>query len=541
MPEPAAPSVVDLQGFAVPDSNQQVASIGTTVIHPLELELSLLQSQLTHANESLQPPGSGATARLHGTLEPNGHQPTTGTLTFQAGPNKGRVLRTDTAGRFGASNLYQGLSILLIESDRGLVSEREVMLRQLGSTLLDVSLSRGDACLVRGRVKDRKAEPIARALVRIDGQETQTDDQGEFFFPRISSGKVLAIVRAPGMAHYREELYIPRNGAIQPDKLTFTLDPEVRLDLSVEAIMGSGGASTAYVFPIGGQRVNTGRGQRTYPWHLVNPIEIPPGRTISLAGLPEGHVSLMVFHPGSTATPALENKKLFAGRRNQHSFSLQQAPTLQGRVVMPDGEPARGAHVVLEAPDVGLATTKVMQQKFTHNLSMVLPHLPAGHQSTQADEMGRFVMTLHPKISKGYYLSAVSADGQFAAARGVGALPESVELHLAPVQTPTGEITVHLKGRFQGLPVRITLQGAPADPFVLEASETLKVDGLEAGVWRAELRWNGERILQSRPLSLGPGGHAEVSAVLPLGALEGQSVEERRRAGKLRSLEPSSQ
>ncbi|MBV21186.1 MAG: hypothetical protein CMJ61_03360 [Planctomycetaceae bacterium] len=523
--EPLSPSL------EAPGDVRDAAVQGTTVIYPLEVELTLLEQGSIDALNGISPVGSGASARIKGTLLGDRGEPVTGSVTFTAGPNRGRVLQTDSVGNFGASDLYQGLSIVLVESDRGLRSEREVMLRQLGTSRLDVSLSRGDSCVVRGFVRDRSGEPIGQAKVRMDAQETVSDDLGEFFFPRISPGKVLVVVTKEGRASYREELYIPRNGAIKRDKLTFTLDEGVSLTLSVEGLVGAKSPSLAFVFPIGVQRVNAVKGQRTYPWHLVNPIEIQPGRSVQVDGLPPGHVSLMIFHPGATGSPALINKKLFEGRDNHHGFMLKKAPSLRGQVTMPDGSPAARAIVRLDAPNLGLATTKVMQQKFTHNLSMVLPHLPAGRQRVECDEKGRFTLTLHPTISKGYYLSALSTDGSLEARRSVGAEPGDVDLALKEIRRASGTLEIGLAGRFQGLPVKVTLKGKPGEVTLLEAADSLIVDGLEPGVWRAEIWWNHDRLEQARQFEVGPNGKASFAVVLPIGALEGQSAEERSRAG----------
>ena len=514
-----------------PGEVRDVSVQGTTVIHPLEVELTLLEQGSIDALGGIQPVGSGASARIKGALLGNRGEPVTGSVTFTAGSNRGRVLETDSLGHFGASDLYQGLSIVLVESDRGILSEREVMLRQLNTSRLVVPLGRGDTCVVRGFVRDRAGEPIGQAKVRMDAQETFSDDLGEFFFPRISPDKVLVVVTKEGRASYREVLNIPRNGAIKRDKLTFTLEEGVSLTLSVEGLVGSKAPSLAFVFPIGVQRVNAVRGQRTYPWHLVNPIEIQPGRSVQVDGLPSGHVSLMIFHPGATGSPALVNKKLFAGRGNQHGFVLKKAPTLRGQVTMPDGSPAARAIVRLDAPDVGLATTKVMQQKFTHNLSMVLPHLPAGRQRVECDEKGSFALTLHPAISKGYYLSALSADGTLEARRSVGAEPGEMDLVLREKLSASGTLEIGLAGRFQGLPVKITIKGKPGEVTLLDPADSLVIDGLEPGVWRAEIKWHHDRLERARQFEVASNGKASFGVVLPIGALEGQSAEERKRAG----------
>ena len=494
----------------------------SAVTRPLEVELTQLQRGTFAASPELPPPGSGANARLKGRIAGDRGVGTSGRVTFLAGPNAGRVLRTDKEGSFGASDLYQGLAVVELETDTGLRSVRQITLRQLSTEELFVTLGREAACAVRGLVKDKKGAPIFGAEVFLDGQRTATDDQGEFYFPRVSPDRVVAVVKKRGYASYMEEVALPIGGAIARENLVFTLHGGADLELRFEQAIGSSGPALAYVFPVGGQRVNSTLGQNTFPWHEVNPIVIHPGGTALIEGLQPGHVILSIFHPGGKASPPFETKKLLEGRTNHHAFHVQPAPTLRGVVQGPDGKPISGATVTLEAPDRGDATVRVMQQKPTFNLQMVVPQLPSALQQVKTDKRGNFALTLYPDISSSYYLTAVDPGGTLRANRVVPAEAGEIEVALEPAADETGKLTVRMGGRFQGLPVKVSVNGALMDPYLLPAEDELEIEGLEAGTWRAEVWWHHDQLERGKTFVLEPDGSAEIAVVLPEGALEGE-------------------
>ena len=81
---------------------------------------------------------------------------------------------------------------------------------------------------------------------------------------------------------------------------------------------------------------------------------------------------------------------------------------------------------------------------------------------------------------------------------------------------------IRMGGRFQGLPVRLSVNGTPMDPYVLAPEDKLEIEGLEAGTWRAEVWWHHEQLERGRQVTLKPNGRGEISVVLPRGALEGE-------------------
>jgi hypothetical protein len=500
----------------------------TTVVYPLEIELSLLQRGGAVEGDVL-PLGSGASARISGSVTGPTGMPANARVVFTHGPNTGRELRTEATGKFGAADLYQGLSIVRVQTDSGLVTEREVNLRQLAEAQLNVSF--GGTATVGGFVKNVKGEPIPNAKVTLDGRTEFTDQTGLFFFARVTAGTgILAHVEAEGYARYRELISISHSAGIAPEKLTFTLEGECKLELSVAESLGAPG-EPAYVFvlPAGGQR--TGLQQRSFPWHLVNPVEVQAGGRVTVDKLPPVTVTLVLFKSGAIAVPAQVNKKLLEGRVNQEELHLRPGPVVRGRVLA-DGEPVVGARVRLQAPNRALASTRVLGKRPDFNLQMIMPHLPAGLQEVRSDRSGAFVLSVHPELDERYYLSAESADGELAASQVVRVGRTDLELHLEPREDARGRLDIVMGGRHQGLPVEVRIQGVPRDPFVLAETEPLLIEDLEPGIWRADLRWRGSTVSGGERFEVRAGARSELRVVLPKGALEGQTLEERRRAGQ---------
>lgn len=499
----------------------------TSVEHPLEVELFLVHRSAIEGSE-LPPPGADANARLEGLARGNGSTGIPCTVTFLAGPDQGRVLESDSLGRFGASNLYQGLSMVRVEAENGGVAEREITLRQLSETQLNLDFSRRAAAYVNGRVVDPKGEPVPDAEVRLDGKRALTGPEGYFGVADVTPGKVPARVSKHGYAHAYQIVPVTHGRAIGREDLTFTLHPGATLEVRVEAAVGSPGPVQLYLFPVGGRSVSTGLGARTFPWHEINPVEVPPGGSTLVEGLQEGGISLLAFHPGAVASPPIVNKSLRHGRKEQHLIRLRAAPnTIRGEVLSPDGTPAKRARVRLEDPTRTFATTKALQQRRPQYLmGVVTPHLPAAVQDVTTDSGGRFVLTSYPEITtRGYYLTAVSADGQARASRTVESGSAEVELRLQPVEEQGGALEIVMGGRFQALPVELRINGHPREPGLLSADEELVIDGLEPGTWRIEVWWHHERVEPGKQLTIGPDRTTTLPLVLPQAAVEGPPQE----------------
>ena len=135
-----------------------------------------------------------------------------------AGANAGRVLHADATGRFGAVDLYPGLSLVEVRGPGTLGSRRELRLRRGQEQLLNIGYGRPG--VVFGKVQDSSGAGIAGADVVVDGTRVTTDAEGRFTMD-VRSGTVLDLeVR----------------GAIQTDayRTVFGREPTtIRTDLDV--------------------------------------------------------------------------------------------------------------------------------------------------------------------------------------------------------------------------------------------------------------------------------------------------------------------
>ncbi|MFT7676915.1 MAG: hypothetical protein ACI8QC_000892 [Planctomycetota bacterium] len=499
----------------------------TTVVYPLEVELTLVQAGASVGAKDLAPARSGANARLDGLLFA-GDDGLSGTVTFIHGPNQGRVLRTDSTGAFGASDLYPGISIVRVDTSRGWTSERQILLRGLAKTPLQVGFGRGGLAVVQGTVLNTVGKPLEGAQVRLDGNIGLTDSDGIFRFNRITPGKVMAVVEAEGFARYLEIIAVARATVVEAHQVTFRLKQECILEVTVAEDLGHPGPAHLYLFPASGARL--GR-QNMFPWYLVNPIEIYPGGAKTIGGLGAGPVTAMLFKPGAMSKPRRTSVRLYSERPNQLELHLEATPGLRGKVLY-EGKPKRDIEMLLEAPDAGNATSRLMGLRPTFNEEMIMPHLPAGVQTLKSDARGGFHFTTWGELNERLYLSARSTDGKLYGRRLVKAGEQNVELILEPVRTQTGRVDVVMRGRYQGLPVRVMVQGEPRDPFVLPAGEDLRIEDLEPGEWRLDVRWRDQVAARGVRLDVQAGGMAEHLLVLPKPAVEGQTPEQRTRAGR---------
>ncbi|MFT4540521.1 MAG: hypothetical protein ACI841_000138 [Planctomycetota bacterium] len=519
---PGAPLV--LEGIRKPTQIAPGEQLATTVIWPLDIELSLIESATYDASEGLAPIGSGAHATLTGSIFNASGEGAGATIEFVAGPNMGRVLRCDAQGKYGASNLYPGISIVSVKTAFGNRAKREVRLASRKTQPMTIGF--GSLSTVYGKVVDKDGEPITQAVIEVDGHETLTDELGEFVVRDVASGSALAIVRKPGYALYRETVPVPRGRVVPKDRMTFRLEPGADLEVTVGTPVGAAGPAKLFVLPVGQPGGNSVRGQRTFPWHEVSPVDIYPGGSVLIEGLPEGRVSLMLFHAGAVAKPSVTTKKVIAGRQNQSLLSLHPAPQITG-FVKRDGRAVDGARVVLETADRG-ATTEDLFGGLPMASMMVLPHLPVSRQEIRTDRKGLFMFTSYPGIDR-FYLKATSTDGRMRATQVVEAGASQLELNLEPIKQGDCELVLELPDRFQPLPISIRIDGTPRDVFLLDAGDDLVVGDLDPGTWRLDVKWHGEALVRASTLKLT--SKKELELHLPTGAIEGQTIEERKRAG----------
>lgn len=490
--------------------SKPIASGPVRELVPLEIELSLDQAGASALAEGVPPPGSGANARLKGALLA-GDTVLTGTVTFLHGPNQDRVLTSDSSGTFAAADLYPGVAIVRVETDRGWSSEREILLRSLSTTQLNVGFASGAMARVNGTVLDPEGEPLADALVRVDGSIGRTDSEGIFRFPRISPGKVMAVVEAPGYARYQEFVGVARATTVPPDQLVFRLQPEAILEVSVVESLGHRGPSHLFLMPSGGRRT---RGQGDYPWHLVNPVIIHPGVTKRIEGLAPGTLTAMLFKAGAKAKPRRTSVRLYPGRVTAKELHLEPTEGLRGKVVF-EGKPVSGARLRLEAPNAASATMRMLGLRPTFGEELVLPQLPAGAQSITTSREGTFHFTTWDEFEENYYLSAESADGKLRASRVVGPGDTGLELELQPIPDDPGGLDLTVDGLAPSLPVSLRVDGVAQEQRTWAAGDTFQIEDLPPGLWRIEVSWSGQTVSRGQRLQVEPGGRARLKIELP--------------------------
>ena len=511
-----------------PDANRRSAGDNspgaTTVVDPLEVELTFAAPLATTSSgdEKAEPIRSGANARLEGSLRGSGGKPIRGTVTFLHGPNAGRVLQTDSAGRFGAGDLWQGLSVVRVEATSGLQVERQVQLGQLRTQPLHIGFA--NTSLLQGTVTDTRGKPIESAEVLVDGRLAMTDANGIFSFAGVPPGKLAATVRKEGYAITRREFGLGLQKTVAPEAFKIQLAEASTLEISIGARAGNSGPTTAVLMPAAG----AGREivQRGFPWYEINPIEIPARGSVTLQGLPAETVAIYAFHGGAQMKNPGETVRLFPGRTSTIELDLEVGPALRG-VVTDGGKPVSGARVVFEAADQSVATARALGQKSPRSSQeMVMPRVPPARDETRTDAKGRFSFSRSASGVSTYYVTATSRDGTRGASQSVGPDVSKVALVLEPRIEDEGVLTVVLPGRFQGLPVEAQIDGVPIDPYVLGATEPLRFEGLALGSWVVSARWRGTDVVSRRVVIVDERG-VEVEGELPRGAKDGQAPEVR--------------
>ncbi|MBL8860800.1 MAG: carboxypeptidase regulatory-like domain-containing protein [Planctomycetes bacterium] len=497
-------------------------ALDTTVIFPLEVELTLERAASTPQAEGAPPLGAGATASLAGSVVDGRGAGVRAQLRFVAGPNAGRLLTSDALGRFGASGLHPGISIVSIAGAGIVGAEREVRLRPQRETQLNVGFGR--PARVFADVVDKDGQPIAGALVRLDGQVRESGEDGGVEFAAVAPGEVVVIVSKPGFAAVRQSLNIPGAATIERGRLKFRLDPGASLQVSITDALNSGVQATLFLLP------DSLDGERTFPWHAVNPVRIWPGGTALVEDLPATRVSLRLFHAGARAKPARRSIELQSGARTTVEFGLEPAPVVAGTVT-DGGAPASGALVRLEAPNRAEAMLSVFgETNFLLLESDVLPDLPPALQEALANAQGEYQLSANEEVAAVRYLTATSRDGKRVAHAVLRRGDVRADLVLQPVADGRGELVIQMDGRFQPLPVEARVDGVPRDPFVLPPGRDLRIAGLPEGSWQVTVRWNEDVLARSVPLEIR--GEATLHVALPEGAIVGQDEETRRRAGK---------
>ena len=525
-PQPISVPPVDIggadRGPELDFPTEAESSPETTVVYPLEIDLEIQRASLTPHVEGVDPLGSGATARIRGSIRGEGGAGARAEVRFVAGPNSGRVLYGLSNGSFGANDLHPGLSIAQVTAPGTPGSLREVRLRKDRDTELNIGYGR--PAVVHGQIVDGKGQGVADAKVSMDGQETQSDERGEFVFPRMTSGEVLVLVEKPGFAACRGNVTVPAGQTIEKGRLKYVLRTAARLRISVEEPIERRNPALVFILT-----ENMGA-QRRFPWFRVNPVHVWPGGTETVEDLPPEHVTLRVFHAGAVGKPPSRSVGLREGETVEVTLHIEAVPALVG-VVTQAGQPVENAEVVLEAPERSRAMLSVLgESNYLFLEGEVLPDLPPAHQTVRTNVAGEFQLSSGEQVSKERYLHARSPDGKSTAWKLLRGGETRVDLELERQEQGDGEVIFQMDGRFQPLPVKVRVNNAPREPILLPAGQDLHVGGLAPGSWIVNARWNGEGLLRNLPIELRK--EVTLPIALPEGAILGQDEDTRNRARK---------
>jgi hypothetical protein len=511
-PTPLAVDDGDARGFE---------SLDTTVVFPLKVELELARARNTPRAEGSPALGSGATARLKGSIMDGHGNGVRAQIEFIAGTNLGRVLYCDATGAFGAHDLYPGISIVRVAGPNIAGSMREVRLRQERESLLNISYAL--PAHVMGQVFDTENKLVAGAKVTMDGQATTTDDSGTFEFTNMTAGESLCIIEKEGFAPYREIVSIVVSSRVELGRFKFLLRRGARLVVSIEESINAGQAAQLYVLP------EVADAQRKFPWQKVNPTPVWPGGTATIEDLPPGPVMLRLYHAGAVAKPARSSVVLAPGETSNVTMHLEPSPVLTG-IVKDGGKPLVGAIVRLEAPDRVNAMLSVFgETNYLYLEGDVFPNLPPAVQEVKTDGRGEFTLNANEHVSRVRYLSVASDDRKRGKTVILKGGESRVDLVLEPIEPGEGVLEIEMDGRIQGLPVEVTINGEPREKQTLPGSKDLRIGNLPSGSWLVTITWSGEKLLTKAPVEIDD--EATLSIELPKGAIFGQDEDTVRRSG----------
>lgn len=500
----------------VNDPRAQVnqASTGTTVEHPLEIELTLIQAGTAQKVQGELPKGSGADARIRGRITNSMGQGCEATVQILHGPNSGRRFTCNADGEFGSDDLYAGRAVIEVRTPTGLRARRDVILRRLSEQILRVNFA-GPATVI-GTVVDDKNEPMLGAEVTVDGNVAFTDQAGRFRLPRVASGRdVIVTIDATGYARFRQQIHLERASVVTDDHFKFKLEKEATLQVSVPNAAGVFQDVLIYLYPTGGSSA-----AYDFPWELVSPVRVKPGSQTTIKGLRRGSFTAVAYHSGAIANPRQQTVRVENTRANLLEVNLTAGPTLTGSV-MRDGVPVAGAIVEMEAPDLATATTKSLGRGARYVEEMLLPHVPAARQETRTDAHGNFTLTAYGDQGKLRYVSARTPDGTWVGNATVRIGDGKFTIDVQAVAEKVGAMNIKLAERWQGLPVEVRRAGKPEDPFLLEAGEDLLIDGLAEGMWRVSANWRGSRVIELQGVEIIDGESTDVMGRLPKPAIDG--------------------
>lgn len=481
---------LDAPGELVPDSAYETT---------LEIYLDLVRPAGWLHAEGSPPLGSGASAALVGGLWFNNNEGVRGTVRFVSGANEGRVLECDSAGRFGANDLYPGLSVVEVSGPGIPGSLREMVLRNDRETRLNIGYGR--LSTVNGEVYDQNGEPVSGAIVRMDGVPAETDDFGRFNLAGIagSHGDMVVTVEKPGYATLRTKTSLTSGTIVPLGRVRYVLQTAGTLEVYVVEKIGASGPAQLFLMP-----ANPMMAQSNFAWHRLNPIAVEPGTTTLIEGLPPGEVRALVFHAGAAAKPRIATANVRPGIANQLTIHLEPAPMLSGKVTH-DGAPVARALVRVEAPDRSRAMLNYLGETAAYLESQVMQSLPPGAQTVKTDDFGNFRIGLFGDPTEVKYLTATSFDGKLWAGEVLRPDTREVTLELDAAREGRTELLIEISERELPLRVDLLIDGTPQGLAAIAPDEHLEIPGLMDGDWKISVRFGRTWLFQQAPITIQDG------------------------------------
>lgn len=443
--------------------------------------------------------GSGASAKLIGGLWMDDRVGVRGTVRFVSGANEGRVLDCDAGGRFGANDLYPGLSVVEISGPGIPGSLREVLLRNDRESRINIGYGR--LSTVNGEVYDQSGNPVEGAIVRMDGVPAETNDFGRFNLVGVagSHGDMIVTVEKDGFATLRTKLSVMSGTTVPLGRHRFVLQQSGSLEVYVVEKLGAAGPAQLYLMP-----ANPMMAQSNFAFHRRNPISIETGTTTLIDGLPPGEVRLLLFHAGAVAKPRIATAVVRPGNADQVTIHLEPAPMLSGKVTH-RGSPVARALVRIEAPDRSRAMLNYLGEQPAYLETQVMQSLPPGAQSVKTDDFGNFRIGIFGDPSDARYLTATSFDGKLWAGKVVRAGTREVELEMAAAREGNRELLIEISDRSLPLRVDVMIDGTPQGLKAIAPSQQLSIPGLMEGDWKLSVRFGRTWLFQETPLTVQDG------------------------------------
>jgi carboxypeptidase family protein len=477
-------------GLAAPDAPLPATAYDTT----LEVYLDLVRPAGWLHADGASPLGSGASAALVGGLWTHQNVGVRGTVRFVSGANEGRVLECDAGGRFGANDLYPGLSVVEVSGPGIPGSLREMVLRNDRETRLNIGYGR--LSTVNGEVYDQSGQPVSGAVVRMDGVPAETDDFGRFNLAGIagSHGDMVVTIEKPGYATLRTKSSLMSGTTIPLGNQRYVLQESGSLEVYVVEKIGATGPAQLYLMPS-----NPMMAQTSFAWHRLNPISVNPGTTTLVEGLPPGEVRALLFHAGAVAKPRVATAKIIPGSANPLTIHLEPAPMLAGRVTA-GGAPVARAVVRVEAPDRTRAMLNYLGEPAAYLESQVMQSLPPGTQAVKTDDLGNFRIGLFGDPTEVKYLTATSFDGKLWAGEVLKPGTREVALELGAAREGNRELLIEISDRDLPLRVDVRIDGTPRGLKAIAPRDHLEIGGLMEGDWKLSVRWGREWLFLEHPI-----------------------------------------